>query len=91
MKFEGCHLHPSQRKLADKTKSWPDQKKNYTYVQYCSYNFFYLRHTPQINWLFKATWMQAASQCCQMDMRLIAFDDFSKYKCVAEFVNSKGN
>jgi hypothetical protein len=26
-KFDGCHLHPSQRELADKTKSWPDQKK----------------------------------------------------------------
>jgi len=28
-KFEGCHLQPSQRELADKTKSWPDKKKYY--------------------------------------------------------------
>jgi hypothetical protein len=26
-KFEGCPLQPSQRELANKTKSWPDQKK----------------------------------------------------------------
>jgi hypothetical protein len=26
-KFEGCPLQPSQKELADKTKSWPDQKK----------------------------------------------------------------
>jgi hypothetical protein len=29
--FEGCHLQPSQRELADKTKTWPDKKNIYTY------------------------------------------------------------
>ena len=24
--FEGCHRQPSQRELANKTKSWPDKK-----------------------------------------------------------------
>jgi hypothetical protein len=34
--------------------------------------------------------MDALVQCCRMDMRLISLDDFSKLKCLAEFVNCKG-
>jgi hypothetical protein len=33
IKFEGCHQQSSQRELADKTKSWPDQKKKKKYVE----------------------------------------------------------
>jgi hypothetical protein len=28
-------MHPSQRELADKTKSWPDQNKKEKFVDVC--------------------------------------------------------
>jgi hypothetical protein len=57
---------------------------------YSSSYYFSICHTKN-NWLFKATWMEAASHCCQMDMRLIVFDDLSKLDCFSDFVDSTGN
>jgi hypothetical protein len=38
---------------------------------------------------FQKPWADAASQCCQMNMRLVSFDDYEKFKCVAEFIACK--
>jgi hypothetical protein len=36
--------------------------------------------------IYQHTWLEAANECCQRNMRLIAFDSLDRHKCLAEFI-----